>query len=151
MSFDQLFTWPTDQPRHATGTYGDPVESNRPLSSNKNYGRLTHLNPIGTRSPVNQFSASIWPENADRQIIRKHVPVKYLCQRDGWCFLCLPTRNEVARKSFVNNDLEYSVVIRCTPAAPQKNRRESSGDVANARSLAKLCRTQTTGPLARKV
>ena len=28
--FDQLFTWPTDQPRHATGTYGDPVESNRP-------------------------------------------------------------------------------------------------------------------------
>ncbi len=30
MFFDQLFTWPTDQPRHATPVYGDPVESNRP-------------------------------------------------------------------------------------------------------------------------
>ena len=30
MLFDQLFTWPTDQPRHATDTYGDPVKSNRP-------------------------------------------------------------------------------------------------------------------------
>src|SRR4029079_11259109 len=30
LMFDQLFTWPTDQPRHATSTYGNPVESNRP-------------------------------------------------------------------------------------------------------------------------
>src|SRR5262245_37769673 len=30
MFFDQLFTWPTDQPRHATSTCGNPVESNRP-------------------------------------------------------------------------------------------------------------------------
>jgi hypothetical protein len=48
MSFDQLFTWPTDQPRHATGTCGDPVESNRPLlvediqSDTQTYERLTH-------------------------------------------------------------------------------------------------------------
>jgi hypothetical protein len=31
MLFDRLFTWPADQPRHATDTYGDPVKSNRPL------------------------------------------------------------------------------------------------------------------------
>src|SRR5579885_1849420 len=30
MLFDQLFTWSTDKPRHATDTYGDPVKSNRP-------------------------------------------------------------------------------------------------------------------------
>ena len=28
--FDQLFTWPADQPRHATTTSGDPVEADRP-------------------------------------------------------------------------------------------------------------------------
>ena len=28
---DQLLTWPADQPRHATLTYGDPVETDRPL------------------------------------------------------------------------------------------------------------------------
>lgn len=28
--FDQLFTWQTDQPRHATTTRGEPVESDRP-------------------------------------------------------------------------------------------------------------------------
>ena len=30
MNCDQLFTWPTDQPRHATSTYGEPVEADRP-------------------------------------------------------------------------------------------------------------------------
>ena len=29
--FDQFFTWPTDQPRHATSTYSHPVEADRPL------------------------------------------------------------------------------------------------------------------------
>src|SRR5580704_19470045 len=33
MLFDQFFTWPTDQPRHATDTTGDPVKSDRPLVS----------------------------------------------------------------------------------------------------------------------
>jgi hypothetical protein len=28
--FDQLFTWPTDQPRHATLIDDDPVKSDRP-------------------------------------------------------------------------------------------------------------------------
>ena len=28
--FDQLFTWPTDQPRHATTTISNPVETDRP-------------------------------------------------------------------------------------------------------------------------
>ena len=30
LSFDQLFTWPTDQPRHATFTRGEPVNTDRP-------------------------------------------------------------------------------------------------------------------------
>jgi hypothetical protein len=29
--FDQLFTWPADQPRHATATRQIPVEADRPL------------------------------------------------------------------------------------------------------------------------
>ena len=68
MLFDQLFTWPTDQPRHATDTYGDPVKSNRPLfefrvlESPKRSGRSptgqnpsapTLPNPIGIPGPVN--------------------------------------------------------------------------------------------------
>jgi len=36
--FDQFFTWPTDQPRHATSTYGHPVESGRPRSENEVLG-----------------------------------------------------------------------------------------------------------------
>ena len=35
--FDQLFTWPTDQPRHATSTYGHPVESDRPRNHAGNH------------------------------------------------------------------------------------------------------------------
>jgi hypothetical protein len=81
MSFDQLFTWPTDQPRHATGTCGDPVKSSRPPSSIKNYGRLTHLNPIGIRSPVNQFLPIICPENQDRQITLKLFTINNLCRK----------------------------------------------------------------------
>src|SRR5579871_5318280 len=34
--FDQLLTWPTDQPRHATRTDNDPVETYRPLNPKQN-------------------------------------------------------------------------------------------------------------------
>ena len=30
LCFDQLLTWPTDQPRHATTTLSNPVEADRP-------------------------------------------------------------------------------------------------------------------------
>jgi hypothetical protein len=66
MLFDQLFTWPTDQPRHATDTYGDPVKSNRPLTwlrSLWSFLQKAYLgqiettdvsNPIGIPSTVNR-------------------------------------------------------------------------------------------------
>src|ERR1700722_14035196 len=46
MSFDQLFTWPTDQPRHATGTCGDPVKSNRPLFNGRRSKQYADLRTV---------------------------------------------------------------------------------------------------------
>src|SRR5580704_4993038 len=63
MLFDQLFTWPTDQPRHATDTYGDPVKSNRPplclvlrKPSSNNSSALTH--PILSASRASSIGQS---------------------------------------------------------------------------------------------
>jgi hypothetical protein len=67
MLFDRLFTWPADQPRHATSTLIDPVESNRPrgapvrtvevrtkrLAANHVVRRFT-VHPIGVRAAVKE-------------------------------------------------------------------------------------------------
>jgi hypothetical protein len=71
MSFDQLFTWPTDQPRHATGTCSDPVESNRPLL--KNYGRLTHRQSYRHRVPGQPRFLWIFRQKVRSQYRRKSI------------------------------------------------------------------------------
>lgn len=60
-------------------TQSNPIA---PFPRTKNYGRLTHLNPIGMRLPVNQFLPSICPENQDRQVIRKQFKYNDLCRHD---------------------------------------------------------------------
>jgi hypothetical protein len=41
LCFDQLLTWPTDQPRHATTTLSNPVEADRPR-----FGVLLRTQPL---------------------------------------------------------------------------------------------------------
>ena len=81
MLFDQLFTWPTDQPRHATDTYGDPVKSNRPLlvpcdCSLESLARTTRAfaapNPIGNADSVNRHKP---PGLGPNPLIQRKCPV----------------------------------------------------------------------------
>lgn len=61
--FDQLFTWQTDQPRHATTTRGEPVESDRPRLASSPGHRLrspgSERNRMRLRPGVNWGSA-LW-------------------------------------------------------------------------------------------
>ena len=63
--FGQLFTWPTDQPRHATGASSYPVESNSPPYSlhgilKRSFAKGAN-NDRGTIKPSNRPQAAPAP------------------------------------------------------------------------------------------
>ena len=90
---DQLFTWPADQPRHATSICGDPVESNRPhmrlrlrtvsLSGSLVRGKQSTLQlsrgveaptPNSLSSPPSVSSLITWPQPATTLVRRVFSP-----------------------------------------------------------------------------
>lgn len=66
--FDQLFTWPTDQPRHATSTCGEPVKSDRPLGIELNVGLGVRVLPEANLSLYEEGNAvPSWSRRVARQ------------------------------------------------------------------------------------
>lgn len=65
---DQLFTWPTDQPRHATQTCGNPVESDRPrfVCSGLTCARPGGLRPSGIQREMRRLPENCSPNTTVR-------------------------------------------------------------------------------------
>ena len=76
LSFDQLFTWPADQPRHATPTPVQPVNTDRPLASKTPCQDSRGLDPVRRRRRTRCASATAVPSGVgnSRSLVSRVQP-----------------------------------------------------------------------------